>query len=228
MVHISKIFKFKNSTEPGKIPLDTIRQYLPPNPIVFEAGAHIGSDTTEMAENWPDAEIYAFEPIPKILKQLESNTKRFKSIHCYKLAIGEKSGRMKIHVSGGDSDGSSSILEPKEHLSLHPNVTFSKQIPVEVKDIDSWVKSEKLTTIDFLWLDLQGYELAALRGAKKILQNVSAIHCEVNLVEVYKGAPLYSDLKKWLEEYGFRVEIEAIDWDDGGNVLFVKDKHASS
>lgn len=227
-MHIPKIFKFKNAKQPGKIPLDTIRQYLPPNPSVFEAGAHVGSDTAEMAETWSDATIYAFEPIPKIFKQLQSNTKRFENVHSYKIAIGEKAGQMKIHVSGGDSDGSSSILAPKEHLNLHPNVTFSRQISVGVKDIDSWAKSEKLKTIDFLWLDLQGYELAALKGAKKVLKNVSAIHCEVNLVEVYKGAPLYSDLKNWLENYGFRVEIEAIDWDDGGNVLFVKDKHAPS
>ena len=118
---------------------------------------------------------------------------------------------------------------------FHPSTTNRGVSPANTLSLKSictvlpsWVKSEKLTSIDFLWLDLQGYELAALRGAKKILQNVSAIHCEVNLVEVYKGAPLYSDLKKWLEEYGFRVEIEAIDWDDGGNVLFVKDKHASN
>lgn len=222
MVHISKIFKFKNPTEPGKIPLDTIRQYLPPNPIVFEAGAHIGSDTTEMAGNWPDAEIYAFEPIPKIFKQLESNTKRFKSIHCYKLAIGEKSGRMKIHVSGGDSDGSSSILEPKEHLSLHPNVTFPKQISVKVESIDSWAAKHKVKRVDFLWLDLQGLELGALKGATKILKTVSAIHTEVNLVEVYEGVPLYTELKGWLESQGFKVAFDAIDWDDGGNVLFAR------
>lgn len=221
------MFRLKNRPELGKIPLDIIRQHLPPSPTVFEAGAHIGSDTSEMAETWPDAKIYAFEPIPKIFKQLRSNTKRFKNVHCYKLAIGEKSGNVKIYVSGGASDGSSSILAPKEHLNLHPDVTFPEQISVKVESIDSWAKNQEIKDIDFLWLDLQGLELAALKGANRILKTVSAIHTEVNLVEVYEGVPLYPELKSWLKNYDFRVEIEAIDWDDGGNVLFVKDNHAS-
>jgi 2-O-methyltransferase len=206
----------------GEIPLDKIARYLPENPVVLEAGAHVGLDTVKLAQAWPAAQIHAFEPVPAIFKQLKATTSGFKNISCYQLAIGQKDGSAQIHVSGGESDGSSSLLKPKEHLSLHPEVSFSKPIKVEVSSIDSWAETHSIKKLDFLWLDLQGLELAALKGATNILDSVSVIHSEVNLVEVYEGVPLYKELRGWLEDHGFKVAFEAIDWDDGGNVLFVR------
>jgi hypothetical protein len=71
-----------------------------------------------------------------------------------------------------------------------------------------------------LWLDLQGYELGALKGSTQILKGIKLIYTEVSLKNVYHKAPLYKDFKKWLESYGFVVEKEFLSWDDMGNVLF--------
>lgn len=224
IVDLLKSSRYKRM--PGEIPFDKIALYLPPNPTILEAGAHVGLDTLKIAKRWPRAEIHAFEPIPGVFKQLKLNTSAHKNIKNYQVAIGEKDGYAKIYVSSGESDGSSSLLKPKEHLSLHPEVSFSEPINVKVFTIDAWAKKHSVKKIDFMWLDLQGLELSALKGAKKALKKVSAIQAEVNLVEVYEGVPLYSDLKNWLKKQGFKVAFEAIDWDDGGNVLFVRsNKH---
>lgn len=209
---------------PGEIPLGIIDTYLPNNPVIVEAGAHVGVDTLKIAEHWPASKVFAFEPLPELFKKLQASTNKLKNVECYQLALGQKNAKDKINISGGRSDGSSSMLKPKEHLKLHPDVTFNKQLVVEVVSLDSWLAKRKISKVDFLWLDLQGYEMSALEGAKQLLKSVSAIHTEINLVEVYEGAPIYKGLRLWLEAQEFKVAFEAIDWDDGGNVLFVKKK----
>lgn len=206
----------------GEIPTPVIRRYLPKSPVILEAGAHVGLDTVKLAAAWPTGEIHAFEPVPAIFDQLKTRVHGLKNVKCYRLAVGRENGSAKIHVSGGESDGSSSLLKPKDHLTLHPEVSFTKPITIKVTSIDSWAKARGIAAVDFLWLDLQGLELAALKGATHVLKKVSAIHAEVNLVEVYENVPLYAELRSWLEKRGFKVAFEAIDWDDGGNVLFVR------
>ena len=51
----------------GVVPKGHIKLFAPDNPIVVEAGAHVGSDTIEMSKLWPGGTIHAFEPIPHLL-----------------------------------------------------------------------------------------------------------------------------------------------------------------
>jgi hypothetical protein len=64
-------------------------------------------------------------------------------------------------------------------------------------------------------------ELNVLKSGTGLLKNVRALYTEVSLVEAYKNAPLYPELKQWLENRGFKVQREEI---TGlmGNVLFVR------
>ena len=47
-------------------------------------------------------------------------------------------------------------------------------------------KKNKVKNVDFLWLDMQGYELPALKSASKLLKNVKVIYAEACFVEAYK------------------------------------------
>src|ERR1035437_6200942 len=100
-----------------------IKQILPANPVIIEAGAHTGADTVKMSHAWKNATIYAFEPVPDIYKKLCNRTRFFKNINTYPFALSNKTGESEIFISAGTSDGSSSLLQPKEHLSEHPLVT---------------------------------------------------------------------------------------------------------
>jgi len=205
----------------GVISKKIIASYLPANPVIVEAGAHIGSDTIEMANLWRRSQIYAFEPVPKLFAQLTINTKKYKNIIVFPKALGIKNGFAKMHISSGSSDASSSLLKPKEHLSIHPTVYFDETVLVPTITLDTW-SAEKGLKVDFLWLDLQGMELEILKRGEKMLNSVRAIYTEVNLLENYKGAKLYDVLKSWLFKKGFNLQLEAIPWEDVGNALFVR------
>lgn len=202
-----------------------IQRFLPPNPIIIDAGAHVGGDSIDMCRLFAGSTIHAFEPVPDIFKLLKHNTRKFNRIHCHTIALSNQNGEQVIHVSSGASDGSSSFLQPKEHLTDHPDVFFNKDITVKTQTLDAWAAQQQLDHIDLLWLDMQGFELEVLKASSVILPTVKAIHMEVSTRATYEGVPLYHELRSWMEERDFHVEVEAIPqgW-DMGNVLFVRRK----
>jgi FkbM family methyltransferase len=216
--------KMKGENKKEAIPKSLIATYLPSNPTIVEAGAHIGVDTAQMSKLWPKGTIHAFEPIPELFSQLQRNTSKRKNVCCYPMALGNQTGTAKIFVSSGRSDASSSLLPPKEHLTYHPDILFETEIQVPTITLDKWAEEQGINKIDFLWLDLQGYELAVLKAAPHVLETVQAIYTEVNLDDTYAGVSLYPEMRQWLEVRGFKVIREDLPWQDAGNVFFAKDR----
>jgi hypothetical protein len=102
----------------------------------------------------------------------------------------------------------------------HPGVTFGSTRLVTMRALDSWARSNGVDRVDFMWLDMQGYELDAIRGAERLLGNVAAVHMEICNVQLYDGSPLYPEVKRRMAQYGFAPAIEAF-FRVSGNVLFV-------
>jgi FkbM family methyltransferase len=210
------------SSRRGIISKRYIKRFLPLNPVIVEAGAHIGLDTIEMSKIWINGIVYSFEPIPQLFDKLMENTINLRNVRCFNLALSEKSGITEMFVSSGQSDASSSLLIPKEHLSVHPGVVFNSVIEVPTMTLDLWAEENMVNKVDFLWLDMQGCELSMLKASPRILRNVRVIRTEVFLKELYEGAPLYVEVREWLENHGFRVELEKLAWNDAGYILFVR------
>ncbi len=207
-----------------KISKSILKKYLPANPVMIDCGSHDGTDSVELFRIL-GGEVHAFEPLEDIFSRLKDNTKPYAKIHCYKIALSDADGISYFYVSEGNSDASSSLLEPKEHLVDHPDTQFNKKIQVSTLTLDNWAMQNNIPRVDLLWLDMQGFELNMLKASPKILSSVSVIHTEVSLKETYSGVPLYKDYKTFLESRGFEVVIEAIPpgW-DMGNVLFSRKK----
>lgn len=200
----------------------SIRRFLPAQPVVIDCGSHCGGDAIQMASSWRGSVVYAIEPIPEIFAKLTEAAAPFRNIHCHHLALSTQNGTVAMHKATDAGCSSSSILKPLQHLVDHPQITFNEVINVPCATLDSWCAQNQIQAVDLLWLDMQGYELAALKHGEHILKTVKAIHIEVALVESYQGNPLYPEVRQWLEARGFRVEQEQMVWNDFGNVLFVR------
>jgi FkbM family methyltransferase len=219
------ILKHRYIGQKGKLPLAYLGKYLPKSPVVIEAGAHNGCDTLEMARMWPYGHVHAFEPLPTLLAEVRRRTAADQNVSCYQLALGEAVGTAEFFVSSGsdESDGSSSLLRPSGHLTEYPDIAFSEVIHVNVTTLDAWAAETGVDRADFLWLDLQGGELAALRGAGKLLPTVRMIYSEVSLKPLYENGPLYPEYRAWLEAQGFQVLREDLPPSySAGNVLFIR------
>ena len=208
------------------IPYEQIARLLKDDPVIVEAGAHDGTNTVEMARFWPRASIHAFEPIPAASSHVTRCVAEFHPrVLCHALGLGPYDGEIQMHVSGDGSCGgcqSSSMLPPSANqLHEFPDVRFERTITVPMTTLDSWAVRQGIDAIDFLWLDMQGYELQSLEGATRIIQTVQAIHMEVSNVQLYAGGALYPEVLRYMTALGFQPVVEAI-FRIGGNVLFAR------
>jgi FkbM family methyltransferase len=215
-------YRLRHLWRPPGIAKKLLRAHLPDDPVIIEAGAHAGHDTAEMAAMWPAGTIHAFEPVPHVHDQLERRTERFANVRRHREALGAPTPTVEMWVSAGASDASSSVLTPRRHLDLLPDVTFEERIEVPATTLDAFAGRERLDRVDFLWLDMQGYELVALRSGERILATVRAVVCEVSNVAYYDEAPMWPELRDWLEARGFRVELLNMAWRDAGDALLVR------
>ena len=214
-----------DQTASDQIPKRHLAPFLPPNPVIVEAGAFDGYDTMQFSRIWPRGRIHAFEPVPTLFARLRRRLFLFPNVQCYPLALGAMSGPMTMYVSGGSSTASSSLLPPKGHLTDFPTVTFDQQITVQSVTLDDWAAARQIDHVDAIWLDLQGYELQMLQAAPRILPTVRAIVSEISLNETYAGVATYPVLRDWLLSQGLREAEANLDVAGGnyGNALFVRD-----
>jgi FkbM family methyltransferase len=213
------------SSDVYDIPKFQLKKYLPTDAVIIDCGAHVGADSIELSRIFAKGQVHSFEPVSELYNKLVHNVRRRKNIKTYKLALGSTNEFTQMHVSSGASDASSSLLPPKEHLNQHTQVFFQDTIDVEVKKLDTWASEHDIDHVDFMWLDMQGFELPMLKESSLILPTVKAIFTEVSLNESYEGVTMYPEYKEWLEKQGFSLEFEFIPkTSDMGNALFVR-KH---
>jgi len=208
-----------------EISLDEIGRYLGSQPTIVEAGAAQGNDTVRLAARWPTGLVHAFEPVPAAYDAVVQRVAGLANVRTYQLALSDHVGTAAMHVSshpdGGFRPDSSSLLTPTGHVAEFPEVAFEQVVDVPVTTLDEWAAREGVDRVDFLWLDLQGMELRALKASPRVLGSATAICLEVMRTELYAGHPLYAELLDWMKGQGFRVAIDRVGI-TFGNVLFVR------
>jgi FkbM family methyltransferase len=208
-----------------EIKADEIAPYLPPNPVILEAGAFNGADTVQFAQRWPAAVIYAFEPVPEIYDEAKQRTAHLPGVHLYQLALSGYGGYAVMHVAhtaSGIGRGASSLLASPLIPAEDADQAYTHDIKVQTITIADWAQAEGVDRIDLMWLDMEGMELSALQAAGPLLATVKAVCMEVGRDDFYVGAAVYDDVVSWMENQGFRVAIDRVTlW--FGNILFVRD-----
>lgn len=209
--------------------IETLAQFVSKSPIIVEAGAYDGRDTQRMVAQWPECTIHAFEPLPEIYERLEKNTAHIQQVHRYPLALSDQTGTALFHVSErpskpGVASQAGSLHAPKERLQQSPLI-FPRTAQVQTITLDEWALENGVSSIDLLWLDTQGHELAILQAAPTMLPHIKVVLAEVSFIESYENQPKYEDVVAWMEQHGFAHVGR--DFQDSsksffGNALFIR------
>jgi FkbM family methyltransferase len=172
-----------------------------PRPLIIDGGANIGSITDTLLGYYPSAAIHAFEPIPHLADALRTKYARRPNVVVHAKALGAEPKTLTFHQL--NNIGASSFLKPTGITKKYHGhkVDVSIELAVEQVRLDDVVDGG----IDILKLDLQGYELEALKGAERSLPSTKLILIEVEFVPLYENQPLFGDIDVFLREQGFSL-----------------------
>jgi FkbM family methyltransferase len=173
--------------------------------VVLDVGASVGEFGSALRAEGYAGRIVSFEPSSAAFGELERRAAGDGAWECRRMAVGDAEGWTDLRVA--ENGVSSSLLRvTREHLRVAPRARAVRVERVPVARLDT-LAPELLRPDDrtFLKLDVQGGELAALRGAEAVLGRLAGIECELSLVELYEGQPVLGHVTEWLGERGFAL-----------------------
>jgi FkbM family methyltransferase len=208
---------------PGPSPWQALKRTVTAkNPVVIQAGAHTGAEIRHFKAIWPESRIFAFEPLPGPFKELQKQAERWhKDVTTLRLALGDENDVVTMHVS--HLEGTSSLY-PINGDSPYFRADYTEKATLEVDafTLDYWWDDP--VKIDLLYCDTQGSELRILKGAERLLSEgrIKALFLEVFFVELYKDVPLFSDIRKELDKYGYELEglYKVAKWGGTGQTMW--------
>jgi len=172
---------------------------------VVDIGANRGQFALAARNCSPDARIVSFEPLPgpaETFRQVFSGDAR---VVLHPVAIGQVRREMTIHISAAD-DSSSLLPITAMQRSLFPGTGEVGTAVVQVAPLSEFLSATEIEQPALLKLDVQGYELEALKGCEGLLGCFAYVYAECSFIELYEGQPLADTIIAWLRERGFRLE----------------------
>lgn len=182
--------------------LETLR--ATPPAVIYDIGANIGTWTCLAKSLYPAARVEAFEPLAQHVADFHRWTAAWPDdIRLHRCALGSSERTATMHVM--DFSDASSLLPLAAAGAREFNVHPTQEQSIPLVPLDVLVARENLPPPDLIKLDIQGYELEALRGAETCLRTARSVLCEVSFREYYTGQPLFADLAAFLRTHGFSL-----------------------
>jgi FkbM family methyltransferase len=174
---------------------------------VVDIGANRGQFALVARQCHPHARVISFEPLPAAAATFRAVFARDDRVTLHEVAIGQASGDATLHVSRRD-DSSSLFPISATQVSLFPGTAEAYTTMVRVAPLREFVSAADIQAPALLKLDVQGYELEALRGCEDLLDRFAYVYAECSFVELYAGQALADEVTSWLRERGFKLHGE--------------------
>lgn len=153
------------------------------NDAFFDIGANIGWYSLNIAASRRNAQIFAFEPIPKTFAQLQVNValNLMSNISIHNFGFSNLSGNVDFFYYP-EGSGNASYANVTERSDV-------ETVTCQLKTLDEYIASSK-QRIDFIKCDVEGAELFVFEGGiKAIGENLPVIFSEI--------------LRKWSAKFNY-------------------------
>jgi FkbM family methyltransferase len=171
---------------------------------IIDGGANDGGFASYARSVCPGATIYSFEPVPWLYNALVDKFKADRTFFAYDLALGDANKETAFEIN--TEQHSSSLLPIRADAgAIFLGLSRLETIHVRLTTLDSWAVGRDLGSPLLLKLDLEGNELAALKGAVGLLSQVDYVLTEINFVLLRDGQPKFRDVDCFLGLCGFEI-----------------------
>lgn len=172
--------------------------------LLLDVGANRGQFSLISRVMHPRLPIHAFEPQPveaAVYRRLFSHDPL---VALHEVALGDREGEADLHISRR-ADSSSLLPIGEMQAKLFPSTEEVGTHRVQVMTLDGvstkWSGAKRI----LLKLDVQGFELGVLRGARLALRQCAFVYAECSEIPLYTGQALFPEVASFLKAEGFKT-----------------------
>jgi FkbM family methyltransferase len=191
------------------------RQEISPGMVVFDVGANLGFYTTLFSDLVGiTGRVHSFEPDPLSFGLLNRRTARRGNVTANPAAVGDRSGSITLFCSR------SNRADNRVHASLGEETAEAWEVPLTT--LDDYCQA--IHRIDAVKMDIQGAEVAALRGFRQTLARTAPRWLLIEFSPEHLRAAGSGPEDFWaiLDELGY----EPWEFDEGGEAFRIGDTGA--
>jgi FkbM family methyltransferase len=170
------------------------RRMVGPGAVIFDVGANFGYYALMLAAGLrKDCEVHAFEPTEATFQRLSRHIalNEMDCIHAHRLALSDAPGTASMH--GREHNSGAAFLELGEG-------------EVRVSTLDEFVAERGLRRLDFMKIDVEGFEERVLRGGERVLRELRPhILFEVQPITLERAGSSVDRLATLLTSHGYRL-----------------------
>ena len=183
--------------------------------LIVEVGSRDLVDAIKLL-NYYDCTLYAFECNPDCLieckKQLDTLTDASKSkLFLIDKAVSLENGPVTFYpfdLNKYDNMGASSMLKIDFSVRTENDPEYKrenpqKEITVNGIRLDTFMSEKNIQAIDLLCIDLQGYELNAIKSLGDSIQSIKYIITECSIQSTYTNGATFKELYDYFTKNNF-------------------------
>jgi len=177
-----------------------IASAVKPGMVAVDIGANIGYHTFQMAKlATEEGQVIAIEPTNSAYRKLTRNAALNPGINNIRF--------LKLALSDKDYGALPMMFESSYRLD---DTKDSEIETVDVLTLDSVIERENITRVDFIKIDVDGFEAKVLLGAQKILSSATppALVMEINPAGIARNGDNPDDMADALTRYGYKFQTE--------------------
>jgi len=176
--------------------------------IIYDIGSNDGL-WSEIFALYTGNNVYAFEPLPKMIQLIQMRSKRIPLIKIQPVACGATWSHTNINED--NFAPSSSILKMTDlHTEEWSFTGKSSALAVNVTPLDDWRIKNYLPFPSLIKIDVQGYENEVLTGASETLKKTKYLWIELNLKNFYENGSSFDSVYKKVTGLGFEL-VDVVD-----------------
>jgi FkbM family methyltransferase len=169
--------------------------------VLLDVGANVGLVTFLIASQRPHVTVHAFEPNPHGASRWRRNKELNPEVDARlnEVAVGAAEGHAKLALSADRESAWSQMVEPGATAEQ------SETLEVTVTTLDRYIAQERISFVDVLKLDVEGYEPRVLAGAARALseRRIGCIISELNDFHLERLGSSREALISWLADQGY-------------------------
>jgi FkbM family methyltransferase len=163
-----------------------LARFLRPSEAVFllDIGANVGNFTSEFLAIYKNSRSVCFEPVRSTHAQLAERFAKDPRVETHRCAVSDFDGKAEMHLE--EDSTLCSLAEYTEDANAAYRTETVRLEQIECRRLDSFPYRRGAELL-FVKIDVQGFEIEAIRGAMQTLAGADAVQLECSFADEYKG-----------------------------------------